>query len=439
MSIKQLFVFPLLPSEVQALIIPFCSTYSLLSLSSANKSAFEYLPNVNFFQKHYFEQHPLLKPYDKLYTVLLTTHPSNCWKVMCKVMDAQWGPMNSSFANRVRPEFLEEAHPKNVERINTQIKAWEEKNKEICGSYFEDPSSPIDKTWKELDRCAQDCVIARIQHDDLSKQKQDEVELAMKEKNLQLDVDQLKMIVDQFDGGAEAFVSSSYEEFLENSPDENPAMSGDLFALYQKIIRDSLSIDSSFENYRRLRDRSYEFSHQYFVLEKLRGNVANKLAIEKRRLHEYQSNPAKIHLAELTEERFAAMMIERNLKSKYSLDKCLSLVKTLVNHPEEKTPEAFQQVQDLINACHDDYRIKVWSQLYFQCASRAIEDSWAEKHFKDHLRTLSTILAEVAFEAKAYVVTVAPEYMSNPPDWSSPDSANDMANFPMNIILIEER
>ncbi len=414
MSVKELVCFQNIPSDVQKLIASYSSTCTLLVLSGVNKSAYDYLHNEEFFKDHYYKEHPSLKPYDKLYTVLITTHPLNCWKVMCKVMDAQWGIdwQNPSIAKRVSVAFIEEARPEIVEKLTNEIEAGEAKDKEICGSGY-DPSSPIDKAWKEAENCLQERKALATEYRDLSRKLHEAVELEAKEKNVQIDERQLLLMMERyFDADPERFISCPYEEFVERGTDE--AISKDLYSLYQKMMEGSLQLSPFFEKSLILQVRDYSLSMNYEFLESERKRNENAIRDKKERLTELLADPAQFHLRQLSWEWSSALLLEHALKDKVSLGKCLELVEKLNAHPEEQFPESFEEVRRLINTCANYSRIQIWQGLYDRCANGQIEDSWAEKHFKDFLPELKAILSQKISHVKFQIWESERGSMSNP-------------------------
>src|ERR1043165_1487710 len=131
-------IFPILPSDVQKLIISFCDANSLVRLGGVTQQAFRLLPD-EVFGKLYKDLHPQLTPYDKLFSGLRSIHPSHCWKIICQVMDPSWKGHSAGnsivIAKGLNPSFLQEA----ICRVASLKSKREEKAvrlKEICGSYY---------------------------------------------------------------------------------------------------------------------------------------------------------------------------------------------------------------------------------------------------------------------------------------------------------------
>jgi hypothetical protein len=388
-SQKQLVVFQDLPSDVQAYIALHCDTNSLLRLSGVNRSAYAFLSNERFFKDHFFEQHPRLEPYEKLFTILRSTHPSNCWKVMCQVMDAQWrsNPMKG-IAKRVSASFIEEAHPIVVEKLKSQIKEKEEKNKKICGSYFQDSNSPIDRAWKKFKKYEQEFKAADEECQILSQKMREEYALEFKYEQVQMASAQALEIVNS-NNNVEGFISSSYEEFMQHTSVETEEISKDQFRLIQKMIKNSFLFDSLYKKACTLRDQQVRFFEVYQHLEAKRRANEVCITITTQKLTDFFSNP-QIHLLELTAEWRMVLGLEADLKSLDSLKKCSDLLQKLIEHPEEQTPENCEEICRLINACNTS--CKIWGRLYDKCANRIIEDGWAEKHFQRFLPELKEIV-----------------------------------------------
>lgn len=111
-------IFPTLVRDVEQRIIFFCDTDSLIRLSGLHKDSHAVLSNDNFFKDRFFIQHPHLGPFDGIFTILRSDHPSNCWKVMCRTMNPQYRhqlpeQFKSSFSTGVVPRIKSELQKKN--------------------------------------------------------------------------------------------------------------------------------------------------------------------------------------------------------------------------------------------------------------------------------------------------------------------------------------
>lgn len=411
-SQKTINIFSEIPDELHPLIIYHCNTNQLLLLSSVNKSASRYLSN-EFFKAHYFKMHGSLEHYDKLYTILRSTHPSNCWKVMCAVMDPKWGPgeKNSpSIAKRVSPAFIEEALPKVVEPLNAQIQEAEQNHKAICGSGY-DPLSRIDRVWKAKEKAEQNFKIAKNEHRASSKRLLEELEIDAAEKNVQIDEKQLGVIICRyFNDDVEQFVSCSYEQFVEKVPIEE--ISKDLFSVYQKMMKGSFLLTPLYDRCTLLQSRELVLSTLYEGLESEQLKYQGRIKYAKEKLN----NSSAYHLSELTEEWIAARSLESNIKSKEALDKCDVLLQKLIDHPEEKTDGAFEEVRRLINLTNDNFNLFIWGNLYCRCANGVKEDKWSEKHFNEFLPELKEIIQRSLNEILPMHISEAEEKYSSHPN-----------------------
>lgn len=337
---------------------------------------------------------------------------------MCKVMGAEWGIdwQKPSIAKRVSPAFMEEARPKVIEKLNSQIKINEAKDKEVCGSYFEDPSSPIHQAWAEREQYGRDAEAASKECNALSQKLHDELMLETKQKNVQIDLRQLEAVVNRyFDEDQEKFISCSYEQFMEKATDE--VISKDLFSVYQKMMTSSLQISTLRLGATTLQGRYAQSHNKYWNLEEERKGNQGRIVHYKQQLTEFLENSVHSHLGVLTSEWSCARFLEETLNDKDSLEKCRELVEKLIKHPEERSLESFAKVRRLVNCCGSC--ISIWHDLYHACANHQIEDSWSEKHFVDFLPELSQILSQRIIEAQHWIDKQSREYMSNPPPFSS--------------------
>jgi len=360
-------IFNNLPPELNRVIFLFCDLKSLINLSEVSEGLKAFLSN-EFFKDYFFIQHPQLQPSnDRIFSVLRSTHPSNCWKVMSQVMDAQWECNRKilSFAGRLSPAFIKEADDK------------------------------VNQAWEKL-------KTANLEFLTLSESKYREIENKFTPK----DKGVFNRIFEKRGRGdaAKNFASISYEEFLQTADVEDKEISRDQFSLYQEAVKQMLS----------MRDKTGEITTLKHELSKLIGfdhswgslsvrlsdrAMRDESVIIKSMEQEwvtFYSTFAADHLKKLNREYIYARELENRKKNEELLAKlCDSLEKLIKLPAEERTPNVLEEIRRLINTCTEGCRKHIWASLYFQCANRVIEESWAEKHFQDFLPQLREIVKAI--------------------------------------------
>lgn len=400
-AIKPLAIFQPLPSEVQEIIVSQCDVDTLVTLSGVNKSESENLANEVFFKAYYIEHHPRLKPYDRLFTVLCSTHPSNCWKVICQIMHV---PRNLPIASRISPSFTQ----KTAEKIRLQILECEQFNKSICGSGYQDPNSSIHQAWKEFIKYQGEYNTANCEYKLQTQQLLEAINHKFAGKQVEVDFTMKDRIFNQFDYSTNKLLSSSYEEFIKKSPKENAAISSDQFSYFQGTTEFGYlthALLNKVENLKNLKGQSHT---KYVNLENQRS--ANETKQQK--LSNCLANPGAAYIEELSATRNKALDLETALADIASLEACQALIDDLIKNPAKRTPEAHQKILGFINSLKPDLRRDIWSDLYHSCANQVIEDCWAEKHCMDHLQPLRALVAEPLRNLKYYMDTEGPKYMS---------------------------
>jgi TolA-binding protein len=381
-------IFPNTPSDIQKVIILKCNPTGLIKLSGVNREASALLSN-EFFKKLYDDQYPNLAVLDLLFGKLCSYHPSNCWKVVCQVMDPSWKGYQGedktvSIALRLSPSFVQEAKSAAVLKLESEKEKDVNRIKEICGTHFEDPHSPIDQAWKAYKKNEEEF---RLVQQEFS---QSQGQILIVEAP---DHDKFTSILAVIEGDldqsnvertVERFISISYEQFVEKIDAGTKEISEEEFLVYQKIAK----VTQLEQKLHAIWIRMEEFRKQYQDLEQERYQGPFHIESTDSLINDYNSNGASIHMHELTNEWNRARNIIENIESKTQLSKCNDLIMKLISTPVEQTPEAFAEIRSLINASADEYRINIWNNLYKLSGNHVTEDSWAENHFQDHLPML---------------------------------------------------
>ena len=128
-----------MPSDIELHMISFLPHEDQVTVSGVNTKAYKILSNNGYFYNLFLMKYCSFetgeKCLEKQLEILCNRHPSNCWKVACCFFQAS--RMNFSHA------FFNEEIP----HLEMEKSRCESRIKEICGNYYEDPSSPIHQAW----------------------------------------------------------------------------------------------------------------------------------------------------------------------------------------------------------------------------------------------------------------------------------------------------
>jgi hypothetical protein len=128
--------------ELENAAIGYSNDASLLTLSTASKTARAKLNNA-FFVERLWQQHPwLAESKEKCFVELFKNHPTLCGKIACGAFVK--GSLKISF-----PFFIEEA-PKICKLKQAEKQLCQSQNKEICGAYHKDPKSLIHQASEKM-------------------------------------------------------------------------------------------------------------------------------------------------------------------------------------------------------------------------------------------------------------------------------------------------
>lgn len=141
-----------IPSEIDRKIISFLPYKDQVILSGLNKAAYYILSNNTYFKELFSTKYCSFENgnsegnllFNEKIALFCNYHPNNCWKVACCVF--QVGKVIFSCG------FIQETTPKEIDQLKSKKNRCEIRIKEICGNFYEDPSSPIDQAWKAYDK-----------------------------------------------------------------------------------------------------------------------------------------------------------------------------------------------------------------------------------------------------------------------------------------------
>ena len=402
-------IFPNSISDADRIIISFCDVGSLVNLSGVNLNAYQALSNNSFFKDLFNFQHPSLEQYkDKLFTKLRSCHPTNCFKIICqalsslrsgvpllqtRVFDKQGDIFGLHKTNQIRwnSVLVNEALPNIFTNLHSRKSKSEERLKVLCGSYFADPGSALDIAWKKQKTCQEELEILKAEFKPIDEEYQQRfAQLIEPLKTIHSDWD-LRSITHFLSDNGEIFLAQSDEEFR-NSPEAKDGMDINHLPLYRDLARFFLELKEADKPLRSKTKEWEDLSFAYENLENERVILTDTINNIDNELKKDSSELLVNHQIALSDEITSAFGLEKALAEHPRLNKCKVLIQKLLDHPEEKTPEALDSIRQMINALTCDDKAYIWGSLYRECANGVHEDRWSENHFQDHLFELKDIV-----------------------------------------------
>ncbi len=436
-------IFPALTSvyEMDDLIISFLGNdnASLLNFSAVSHKAHEVLSN-DFFRKCFEQQHPHLGNRDNIFNVLRESHPNNCWKVACCLL-AKRDPGSTA----LHASFLQEGVPFIVSALQTQKSQLEEKNRAICGSHCQDPSSPIDQAWKAYAKRKEEAdaydskfkeLYAPIRKlfqsflpDDVNSNIRIQLASMLQSQTAPLfgndevgeffkshsDQEIVDLVMDSPRIGQIQSQLLSYCDQIEHEEVRNqqeakikllPASITQLIPSVRLIVNlfkemnvwsgnDAMTVE--------------KFRDDYEQLERKRKGLVNALEGIDRELTQF--NPSsdtpdrlmsalKKHGLNLCHEYHFTMALEQRLVRLSALEECSGLIQRIIDGIEEPTPIVLDRIRGLINSNTLRIVTFVWGHLYHLCAQGVHEDRWSEKHFPEHLMILGMLVSDAVSQVQ---------------------------------------
>jgi hypothetical protein len=128
--------------ELEKITIGYSENASLLTLSMVSKTARKKLDNA-FFVERFWQQHPYLaKSKDKRFVNLFENHPTLCGRILC-------GTVLKGRLKISLPFFIE-GTSKLYQLKQSQNQLYQSQKKEVCGSGYKDPKSPIHQAFEKM-------------------------------------------------------------------------------------------------------------------------------------------------------------------------------------------------------------------------------------------------------------------------------------------------
>jgi hypothetical protein len=393
--------------------------YSLVALSGTCTLANGKLSNGKYFEALFAAQHPLLAKTDQVFLQLRTYYPDCCWKAACCLMLKDYTPFKMEFLQRpvsvMAPSFIAQKEPILAKKLTAETK-----DKQICGSFYQDPDSPIHQAWDAVNRDMDEQDNFMSQNYEIIKELLVPFDRTIKylaanqriDSELLPDSTMTKIATLQlFD--ALVHPSGIFSKDITEIEQYPIAQTLDLNRIeeYRKVIPFLCEIK---ENQETLAQKTIESNSKYLNLERERKlGIKEALACSKK-LEYIEKNLTEVwranHLHLLVDQYFArnaekfagnALMLVRVAQM------CAMLDLECSSNEEEIDPRNPYRFFDTINFHYEENNL-IWEMLYHQCANGAQAEQWAEKHchifskelvdILTRLKTLTTAFIPIYFE-----------------------------------------
>ncbi len=391
-------IFPALNRDIDSQIIGqiiICrDNYSLLNLSGVNKAANKELSNALFFKKLYIMQHPQLAEIKNTFQILCATHPSNCWKVVCCAFSKDYLQGNTTF--KFNATFLREAVSIISNYLNSEKSQLDSQMRNLCGDYYEDPNSSLDKAWKASKKNEEQLAICKSSH----------FEHVSKPLLPIHSPEEVETIIQVLSGIAVMISSTAVDDALASVLDEmDSCLKSEYLPVYQLVIG---LIQERYREMDAISQRARKFQRIFvrLLLEKakcefLLSGVNHKLTLMDPADPRFISD----HTSDLITLEFAnAKMINDHLVDSPKITECIRMIDSVLI-AEDVSPEDYDQIKHLINSSAEAHKTYVWGELYRLHANGVQEDQWSEKHFHEFLPQLKQILSSAMELCQEFIET----------------------------------
>ncbi len=418
--------------EIDNRIITFADSCSLVSLSGVNNRAYIVLSN-QFFKERFYKENAHFQGCKNIYITIQNFYPDYCWKVVIYFSSSLCAKQNNDLA----PCAFKEAIPAIRVTLSSRKSQCEIELKAICGSYYQDPSSPIHQAWVAFTEAEQE----EKDHPHLIEEKHQAYLAAKKEfedwrtKTNELIVTLLQDIHPEESQVVVLQAITNYKELIlneESSVEFADVPDDELLPLikchlpcYRVIANCLIETETKETNMFTLRDeylaareKTRELKSKYLTLEISRRQCENKiLGIElDLDLLNIEFNPYALwqrpaSMESVFNEMFYQPMCSELRKVRDAeeiagsikpLKNCCSLIQKVINKEEEATPAVLQSIADLINSCSKydtaystNLQQRIWRNLFYASANGNPEVNWAENHFSEFLPQLNLVIEKI--------------------------------------------
>lgn len=413
-------IFPNSLSDAENLIVQFLDPRSQVRLSGVSSRAYTVLSNVPHFQRLFAEQHPLLAKMDQVFLQLNTYYPECSWKVACCTMVEGPRPFKREFLERAVPSIRADLLLER-EKIESKKHLVELQLRAICGSYYQDPNSPIHQAWKNRVQVERDIDLCTLEWARETQKISDLFNHTLDERFFQEPNEGILDIINPYK--AQGYVRILSKISASSDPSEKRLVAiNRLFSLLQgeKAVeffsKDIARIQAHpqghlfdlnlLDKYREA--ATFFLSHKEKITQFHKKNylyLENDRQSYKHELKKYSAKLARLdqlfteacrynHLNLLSDSFFATKPWGFALH----LNHFRCTISMCNVHKSNKIDHDF--LRPAINVLTEKHL--VWETLYHCCAKGVIEESWSEKHFHEFLPELQNILVRLESQADSF-------------------------------------
>jgi hypothetical protein len=406
-------IFPGLITDIENRILSHMASqpWDLVTLSGTCTFAYGKLCNEKYFGPLFAAQYPLLAKTDQVFLQIRQLYPQCSWKAACCLMLKGYTPFKIEFLQRPILVITSAIQAQKEQVLAKKLTA-EFENHRICGSYYQDPNSPIHQAWETL-------IKDKEEHDVFCLQKYEEIKklLAPFDRSIEYMFANLQFIpqIDPEEVSDEIKTNGATMSLFEMlvHPSCLDLLSKDITVLEQHRVAEIVDL-SRIEEYREvipllfeikknkemLGQKGLESISKYTQLEEgrilslkeARARSKELVWIEKNLAAVWRANQLHLIVDQYfakNAERFAgnALMLFRVAHMcEIFNDRCCSY------KDATDFSRTVKRFKENFNLWYEESDL-IWEMLYHQCANGVVEDQWAEKHCVDLSEELVVIMA----------------------------------------------
>jgi hypothetical protein len=366
-------IFPGVPNDVDCRIVSFVPPRDQVRVTLVNHRAYELLSNDGHF-KTIFEKYSGDPEKRICRDYLSEFYSEKCWKIACYYIEPQGRPIHFSESLLQEP-ITTQFFPVRIAHIQQQIR-------EICGTRYADPASPIHQAWL----AAKD---HEKKHEEMCKKYMEQA--AALQEILSAHPDLIPQLVSP---GNDAYRKNPKEVFTKIDKRLETNYAVELIQITAAAIEKQAKTQPL-------------TAEEEQVLDFFSKNLEDKyLAMEHSRVHLQKTlNWAESSHARLTDPSqgkwVSEIFIEKNqsnltlLFEIHYLSECLNQMDLVETGSAETVDPHLQRIRTLINSCSIQESTRIWQSLYHWAAGGVQEERWSELHFHEHLKSLGSIVAGI--------------------------------------------
>lgn len=408
-------IFPGLITDIENRILTHMAPqpWDLVTLSGTCTFAYGKLCNEKYFGPLFAAEYPLLAKTDQVFLQLRQLYPKCCWKTACCLMLKGYTPFKIEFLERPILVITSAIQSQKEQVLAKKLTA-EFENNRICGSYYQDPNSPIHQAWETL-------IKDEEEHDVFYLQKYEEIKklLAPFGRSIEYMFANLQFLphIDPEEVSDEIKTKAATMNLFEMlvHPSCVDLLSKDIAVLEQHRVAEIIDL-SRIEEYREvipllfeikknkemLDQKRRESKSKYTQLEESRTLSVKEARARSKELVWIEKNLAAVWRANqlhLIVDQYFAKNAERfagNALMLFRITRMCAIFNDhrYLNKNATDLSRSVQRYKENFNQWYDESNL-IWEMLYHQCANGVVEDQWAEKHCIDFSEELVVIMARL--------------------------------------------